>query len=97
VREHHSEVAIESELRVAARAIGFKGFFMFARHGEILRQFAPRGMVTVKNRGETEEKKTALRKIRSAVEKAKQKPKFRPEPVSHPSRGPEVAAVRAAM
>ena len=42
VREHHSEFAIESELRVAAGAIGFEGFFVFARHGAILRQFARR-------------------------------------------------------
>jgi hypothetical protein len=57
VREDYSEFAIESELRVAARAIGFEGFFMFARHGGILRQFGPRGMVEVHRRGEMEAKK----------------------------------------
>jgi len=57
VRKHNSEFAIESELRVAARAIGFEGFFMFARHGGILRQFGPRGMVEVHRHGEMEAKK----------------------------------------
>ena len=57
VREHHSEFAIESELRVAARAIGFEGFFMFARHRGILRQFAASGMVHVHSGVEWEAKK----------------------------------------
>ena len=66
VGEHHSEFAIESELRVAARAVSFEGFFMFARHGGILRQFAPRGMVHVQcHRDEMEAKKTALQKRRA--------------------------------
>jgi hypothetical protein len=51
VREHHSEFAIESELRVAARAVSFEGFFVFARRGGILRQFLARGMVHVHSRG----------------------------------------------
>src|SRR3984957_17101870 len=71
VREDYSEFSIESELRVAARAIGFKGFFMFARHRGILRQFAPRGMVTCIAAVKRRQKKTALRKIQSAVEKSK--------------------------
>ena len=69
VREHHSEFAIESELRVAARAVSFEGFFMFARHGDILRQFDASGIITCINRCKTEAKKTALWKIQSAVEK----------------------------
>src|ERR1700722_12381972 len=65
VREHHSEVAIKSELRVAAGAVGFKGFFMFARHRGILRQFAPRGMVPCTTAVKWRQKKRRSRKYRA--------------------------------
>jgi hypothetical protein len=51
---------------VAARAIGFEGFFMFAGHSGILRQFGASGMVTCMAAWEWgRRKKTAFRKYRA--------------------------------
>jgi hypothetical protein len=74
VREHHSEITIKSELCVTARAIGFEGFFTFARHAAILRQFAASGMITCSSAAKRNLKKNGASKNTERRRKSLQNP-----------------------